>query len=265
MTDVVVLPKPEAADVVPAACVNCGAALTGPYCAACGQPVRTGRLRLGELARSAFSYVFSFDTGLLHTWRNLFTRPVDLVRDVWRGRTRPYTNPIRYYLIWITVAQLATLLSGQFDSFAAGFADNSTGDVERETVAQRAGDFYVIATAALLPFLALMTRWVFRRRGYTLAEHFVPHLYGAGQVAFFWVVGIVLDQIPGRLGLYSALAAFASGLGWYLWSMAGVFDDRRVRGLAKTALAGLGALLLYLLAIVIVFGLIDGIGKILAS
>jgi hypothetical protein len=48
-----------------ASCVNCGAALAGPYCAACGQKARGARLSLGHVARQAADALSPVDHGIV--------------------------------------------------------------------------------------------------------------------------------------------------------------------------------------------------------
>ena len=56
------------------ACLNCGAVLTGAYCAACGQPAHIHRSFL-SLGHDILHGVFHFDTKLWRTLPELAFRP----------------------------------------------------------------------------------------------------------------------------------------------------------------------------------------------
>ena len=56
-------------------CLNCGAALQGAFCAACGQDAAVSRLDSRALARDAIEDVLNFDTRLLRTMRALTVAP----------------------------------------------------------------------------------------------------------------------------------------------------------------------------------------------
>ncbi len=82
-----------------AACLNCGAPLTGLFCASCGQRDIPPYPSLRELAFDAFSEFSGWDGRLAVTARALLFRPGSLTREFLEGRRARYLAPIRLYLM----------------------------------------------------------------------------------------------------------------------------------------------------------------------
>ncbi|HEX9952666.1 MAG TPA: DUF3667 domain-containing protein, partial [Rubricoccaceae bacterium] len=80
------------------ACLNCGAPLVGPFCAACGQ--RNGALRqpLRAFAVESFSEYWGLDGRLWRSARDLLFRPGKLTVDYVDGRRTAALRPFRLYL-----------------------------------------------------------------------------------------------------------------------------------------------------------------------
>ena len=103
-----------AAAVTPPAlrCANCGAAVTGRYCSACGQrrepPVHT----LWHFAQLATEDLTHADSRLWRTLAALLFRPGFLTAQFLAGRRASYLPPVRLYLvlsvvffIWVSASQ----------------------------------------------------------------------------------------------------------------------------------------------------------------
>lgn len=80
-------------------CRNCGAALGGQYCAACGQRSRVRLISLWELIKEATGNLTDLDSRIWRTLRPLFFRPGLLTREYLAGRRARYIPPFRLYLI----------------------------------------------------------------------------------------------------------------------------------------------------------------------
>jgi len=80
-------------------CLNCGAALTGRYCSACGQKADVSIPSLRQLLADAFGDLFNFDSRL---WRSLLAlafKPGRLTQYYLAGRRESFTPPFRMYLV----------------------------------------------------------------------------------------------------------------------------------------------------------------------
>lgn len=93
-------------------CASCGAALTGPFCAACGQPVEIHRRSVTHLTQDLVKDIASFDARILRTTRALLFRPGELAKAFREGRTQPFVPPVRLYLFVSLIFFLALSLSG---------------------------------------------------------------------------------------------------------------------------------------------------------
>ena len=80
-------------------CLNCGAALSGPFCAACGQRVRRADPTLAEFLADTTEQVTNWDGRIPVTLRTLFLKPGTLTLDFLQGRRARWLAPLRLYLI----------------------------------------------------------------------------------------------------------------------------------------------------------------------
>ena len=98
----------EAIDV--GRCVTCGAPLSGPYCARCGERViEPEALTLRHfLVHTVAHELLGVDGTLWRTLRLLFVRPGRLSLEYAAGRRRPYLNPFRLLLIAIVAYTVMT-------------------------------------------------------------------------------------------------------------------------------------------------------------
>jgi len=80
-------------------CLNCGAALAGPFCAACGQKAREPDPTLAEFLRESTVEITSLDGRVWASLRALFLNPGQLTLDVLAGRRARWLHPLRLYLV----------------------------------------------------------------------------------------------------------------------------------------------------------------------
>ncbi len=81
------------------ACLNCGGALTGPFCAACGQRDIPPYPNVRELVVDAFWELSGWDGRFAATVRELFRHPGQLTREFLEGRRARFLSPLRLYLM----------------------------------------------------------------------------------------------------------------------------------------------------------------------
>ncbi len=106
-------PQPEATSDQPHAlserCQNCGAVVTGRFCAACGQRVEHEVHSLGYFLGEATEDLTHADSRLWRTLVALVFRPGFLTREYFAGRRARYLPPVRLYLV---LSVLVFLTSG---------------------------------------------------------------------------------------------------------------------------------------------------------
>ena len=82
------------------ACANCGQAMAGEFCPACGQKrVRDEDRRLGHLLRQAFAVVSDLDGRFLRSLGALAFQPGRLSRDYLDGRRMRWMSPFALFLL----------------------------------------------------------------------------------------------------------------------------------------------------------------------
>ena len=125
-------------------CENCGSPLHGKYCRDCGQrrdsPIRS----LPRLMREALDHMFSADSRLWRTLRDLLLRPGALTRRYLNGGRVHYTPPFRLYILLSLIFFLGlSLLGGQsMPVFQFGLDSTETvtaeaSEAERERIERR--------------------------------------------------------------------------------------------------------------------------------
>jgi hypothetical protein len=104
-------------------CENCGAALSGPYCAECGQPAIDYHRSFGSLMADAADAFFNLDERFLKTFGLLVIKPWRLTIEFVEGKRVRHVHPLRVYLIAsVTFFLVINLLSRN-----AHFQTASTG------------------------------------------------------------------------------------------------------------------------------------------
>jgi hypothetical protein len=88
-----------AATAATARCDNCGAAVSGHYCAACGQRLEAPVQSLWHFTREATEDLTHADSRLWRTLGALLFRPGYLTREFLAGRRARYLPPVRLYLV----------------------------------------------------------------------------------------------------------------------------------------------------------------------
>lgn len=84
---------------LPATCDNCGTALTGKFCAACGQRHEPHVQSLAHFVAEGIEGVTHADSRLWRSLGYLLTRPGLLTREFLEGRRARYLPPFRLYLV----------------------------------------------------------------------------------------------------------------------------------------------------------------------
>jgi hypothetical protein len=237
---------PAAAAPPTVSCLGCGAALSGRFCAACGQPIAL-RLSGPGLARSALQQVLELDFASLRTFVGLSWRPGRTPREYVEGRRSAYLNPLKYALLTttlfvflITILQARTDLLGDhaihplslvfvyvlYLSSAAG----NPGVLAFGLAAMPYLDWFVrllpYATFILLLPLSGLQRYSFRRTDVNVSECYVFQIFVFGHLMLVHLLLILL-------GFYRTTPGFAAAhlveLGYLSWALHGFYggDLRR--------------------------------------
>lgn len=85
-------------------CGNCLSALTGLYCAHCGQKQKSAIRHVGLLAGEFFNDVLNLDAKLLRTLKPLLFKPGFLSLEYFAERRARYVSPLKLYFLLSLVA-----------------------------------------------------------------------------------------------------------------------------------------------------------------
>ena len=260
-------------------CANCAAALTGPFCAQCGQAAREFHRPFSTLLSEGLGEILSLDTRLIRTVRPLLFTPGQVTREYLAGHRVAHVSPLRAYLVaalvFFGLFNVFTVTAPPVYVFIAGSAEEAEakaarspsgskitiglpehvwfGDQKFQEVSKRARanpdafartSYQYIQTAFFLfvPISALILELFYRKQGYYI-EHLVFALY---QHAFLFL-NFTLWFLIGRLGL-PGLAAWSlrSVIAWWLLAALAI-AVRRVYGGSwlATILKSFGLFLVY--------------------
>lgn len=110
-------------------CRNCGAVLTGEYCAHCGQREGRDDWRLRDALGEALGDGFRLDSRLWRTLYALVLRPGMLTAEFNAGRRARYIPPFRLYLIISFITFLTLSVGSRMDAFQSGSEGGSAPPV----------------------------------------------------------------------------------------------------------------------------------------
>jgi hypothetical protein len=249
--------------------LNCGAALTGPYCASCGQENRATDPTLRELVHETAHELTQWEGKVPRTLKALFLRPGLLTLDVLAGRRARWLPPLRLYLICsvafflsaplveaithrsaretarITISNPdgSTMLTPEARAeIAKGLPGRIFGVERLERAAANSGQLSRLARTAypkamfvLLPLFALLTRVAWRRA----LPRYPAHLYTALHLHAAWfgagaLATIATGLIPSDTAATVIAIAAVTYIAWYgLVAARRVFGDPWIVTIAK--------------------------------
>ncbi len=243
-------------------CAGCHAALSGPFCAQCGQRAGEGRLTLRTVGGHMVADAFDMNRGLLFTALELSRRPGAAIRAYVEGDRARFTNPVKYFLIMATITTLAYVATGAAAHMEAEMIVGATHDsphASRMAEALRRGadmmrTYMNLVMAASVPFSAIATRLLFRRAGMNVAEHAVFNLYAYAHVSLLFVASLLAGVAVGfsyeaSTGLFMLLTTLYVG-----WAAQGFFQMRLLPAMLLAAAATLLTTVVYSAAVVVALG-----------
>lgn len=148
-------------------CKNCGNEYEGKYCNNCGQKASTGKLTFRSVLDNWAYGLTNCDTGILFTYKELFTRPGHMLADYISGKRVIYFQP--FPTLFIT-AGLYGILSQIL--VAQPFIEQTIKPAVDASFLERMGIFlynWIHTSMSLLalitlPIFAWAARWVFHTR-----------------------------------------------------------------------------------------------------
>ncbi len=178
----------------PPACANCGAALSGCYCAQCGQRADTAAHSVGHFLWEAIEALTHADSRVWGTLQPLLRRPGFLTREFFAGRRARYVQPLRLYLILSVVFfVLSALLS-------SGPAEHVHAKGQRSVTSEDCANLQTDipwGRALLVPRLKAACRDMVADGGRHLGETMVSNL-GRAMFVFLPLMAILMKLLYWR-------------------------------------------------------------------
>jgi len=220
-------------------CKNCDTPFEGNFCNNCGQKLITKRFTLKESIGWIINSVFNFDKGFLHTTRELIIRPGEVIKSFLAGRTIRDAHPFRFVFIWATLSALIGVYLNIYEE--SGLAINRLAGQSEEQL-ERSRQVMVImkqymsfVMMGIIPFIALGTYLVTRRKGLNYAEHLILIAYGNGSsIAINLPILLSFLFIEDTSSL--SLISFVLGIIIMGRVLAQTVDDNIIIGILKYAL-----------------------------
>jgi hypothetical protein len=273
----------EAMSTPAANCANCGAPLTGPFCAACGQADRPLDPPVRHFAKEFTQELLDVDGRVPRTFGRLFFSPGFLTRQHVEGRRAPWLSPLRLYLLTSVAAFTALAFAGTDAGLRIAVQPHTREQVDASWVqafgyqsVQELGDAIAAARDTwiprvmflLVPLFAGLVALVRRGAGRHYPAHlvFALHVHAAafGARAAATAVGLAL---PASAARWLDTAVLAYVIGYAYLAIRAVYGGSRLRAAVDLGLVGL----VYWVAVLICAGAavltaalgLDGLAKLL--
>ena len=194
-------------------CRNCGAALQGKYCHACGQKAVPSEVSVHQLLHEGFHEFAHLDQSkVAQTLKLLLIKPGELTAELLRGRRVRYIPPVRLYLVCsLLFFALAAWTRSPFITIQMT-KDDVANDAEREETKRQTVERLEHlreqmthntprAMFVLMPVFGLLSWGLYRRA----QPYYVAHLYYAIHFHAFVFLMLAVKVAFGLLGTAGTL------------------------------------------------------------
>ncbi|RZJ33209.1 MAG: DUF3667 domain-containing protein [Flavobacterium sp.] len=156
-------------------CLNCDKPLNDKYCSGCGQQADTHRISFKNFVfHDLLHGTFHIERGMLFTARQALFRPGKAALDYISGKRKRYYNV--FYLVLLTIGLMLFIrhVDELFTTDPSAIAEHMPGANE---ATRRLDDIFSHKSKIILllfvPFAALNSFILFRRKKLNLSEHFI--------------------------------------------------------------------------------------------
>ncbi len=230
-------------------CKNCSLEIDGKYCQHCGQKASTKRFDAKIVFSELLEKLMPFEKGVLFTSIRLLTAPGASMREYLAGKRVNYSKPISYTLL---IFAFSLIFFSQQD-FQQGMQDGfgKEGSAEVRAAQKKLADVFTsnvtLMYALLIPFLALASKWVFRKYRLHYAEYLViDAYYTSGSILLGMPIMIWLEYFSS--GVYNKSAIMLLSLiylAYFVWAYTRFFKEGNIWS------TGLRAIAVYVVAYVL--------------
>jgi hypothetical protein len=190
-------------------CKNCDAALSGNFCANCGQTSEIHRVTFKHFLHEFFHAFTHTDKGILLLMKELLSRPGHVAREYLDGKRKKYFNPLTFLIILSSLYAYFGEVSGYYEALAGTNRYSGKGSGTFSEAMGIMNEHGKIVSLFLMPVLiSFLSRLFFFKSKNNVAENLVLNAMVLGQV----YLGMILIFIPAFVLFPSIPITYNNGL-----------------------------------------------------
>lgn len=227
-------------------CLNCGMAVNGAFCSACGQSVTVSRYSINGIGREVYDQFRKFDAlKLTRTFVHLLWRPGPFVREYLDGMRVDFQGPIKFFFYGFVLQVFAALLVHYV--FGKDLSALTSGTDLRSQLVNFVGTV----------FWGVCWWAVYRRSELNFAENIVAAMYFTGQsfiyaIVIHVIIGAVVDNEATEGSTFAAVYS-AVYLVYSIHFTRGLFREPLFKQILKQLLA---IIIYFVILMVLIFGIL---------
>ena len=245
-------------------CKSCEAPLSGLFCSNCGQKVIEERYTLKKIFGDLIANIFNLEKGFFFTFKKLFTVPEEVIDGYLNGQTKKYYNPIRFFLIWISLQVLImvsfNIWESQFDKVGEvyekiGLIKTEADKLRMKKISAYTQNFLTVIPLFLVPFFSFMGYKLFSRKKLYFAEHCIINTYVVSMSTIIGFLAAICYAIFPPLISYSFFVGIVSFIFFYSFIYKRYFKSDAFESVLFALMTVIGGYLLFF-AFCALFGIV---------
>jgi hypothetical protein len=192
-------------------CKNCGTIHPGSFCNNCGQKVITQRFKLNELVKEAIENTFNLDKGFFFTISQLVLNPKKVITDYLSGRTKVYSNPIKFLIVIAGLSALVLVITQAYDRNLE-LTNSLFPNAEMSTIQLKVIGFFKsyinIVMILIVPFYTFGYKLFFLRKKLNYTEHLIINCYAFGLAAVITILSNILFSFFPSFSVFEMILGF---------------------------------------------------------
>ncbi len=191
--------------------------------------------------------VFNFEKGFSFTVKNLLLAPGKTLNNyLFTAERTKHIKPMNFLILMVTIATFLTFqlikssnpeaVSGnEIDDVLSGTSINLGNNVPQKLndavtlFNQLVNKYYHIFQLLKIPFFAVATMWIFRKKKYNYAEHLVINSYIIAMTTFLFI--LVYPTVLVQMRLFAILATASTIYMFIAYIL--VFEEKNWKGFLK--------------------------------
>lgn len=173
-------------------CKNCGASVQKNYCSDCGQSTSAGRINSHYLWHEVQHSILHVDRGIFYTIKELILRPGVTIKGYLDGKRVNHFKPFAFVILLGTIyGFIAHFFKVYPESELIPDFGVDSAEFVSSSIEWMYGHYSLVMVIAI-PFAALGSYLVFRKKGYNYFEHLVINAYITGMQILALLIAYLL-------------------------------------------------------------------------